>query len=126
MMRVTWPAGQSKRVRVTRRLAPGMNLTILPGPRTRIRQTELMDIWIMLIEDRHGGPEVLPFSSEARACAEARARAGHDGITQEEMTAGMVTAGWVLRLPVSEEGDRITVIRRTMDAGRPVFGRGAS
>jgi len=82
------------------------------------------DVWIMLIEDRHGDPEVLPFSSEDLAIRTARARAGHDGITQEEMTAAMVAAGWVLRLPVSEEGDRITVIRRAVDTGRPVSGSG--
>jgi len=27
----------------------------------------------------------------------------------------MRAAGWVLRLPISEEGDRITVVRRTVD-----------
>lgn len=84
----------------------------------------MADVWIVLIEDRHGDPEVLPFSDEGRAMRVARDKAGHDGITQEEMTAAMRAAGWVLRLPISEEGDRITVIRRAMDAGRPVFGRG--
>ena len=82
----------------------------------------MADAWIVLVEDRHGGPEVLPFSDEDRAMRAARDRAGHDGITQEEMTADMIAAGWVLRLPISEEGDRITVIRRAINAGRPVFG----
>jgi|HubBroStandDraft_4_1064222.scaffolds.fasta_scaffold2073532_2 hypothetical protein len=76
------------------------------------------DVWIVLIEDRHGDPEVLPFSDEGRAMELARDKAGHDGITQEEMTAEMLRAGWVLRLPVSEEGDRITVIKRAVDGGR--------
>jgi hypothetical protein len=75
------------------------------------------DVWIVLVEDRHGGPDVLPFSSEEAATGYARIRAGHDGITQEEMTDTMRAAGWVLYLPISEEGDRITVVKRTMDGG---------
>ncbi len=73
-----------------------------------------MDIWIVLIEDRHGGPDVFPFSSEQQAVDAARARAGHDGVTREELTSAMRADGWVLYLPISEEGDRITVIKRTM------------
>lgn len=76
------------------------------------------DIWIVLIEDRHADVEALPFSSEATAIDTARARAGHDGVTREEMTNAMRQDGWVLNLPISEEGDRIRVIKRTMDRGR--------
>ena len=75
-----------------------------------------MDIWIVLIEDRHGGPDVLPFSDEERAIEVARARAGRDGVTHEGLTAAMRADGWVLYLPISEEGDRIRVVKRTMDA----------
>lgn len=74
-----------------------------------------MDVWIVLIEDRHTYPEMLPFSTEERAVEVARARAGHDGVTREELTPAMRAVGLVLYLPISEEGDRIRVVKRVMD-----------
>ena len=34
----------------------------------------MADIWIVLIEDRHSGPDVLPFSNEEAATRHARAQ----------------------------------------------------
>lgn len=73
------------------------------------------EVFIVLVEDRHGGPDVHPFTTEQAAAEWARGRAGHDGIDGAELTGAMRAAGWVLHLPVSEEGDRITVFRRTLD-----------
>lgn len=75
-----------------------------------------MQIWIMLIEDRHADTDAIPFGSEQAAIAAARARAGHDGVGGREMTDDMREDGWVLNCPISEEGDRIRVIQRTMSA----------
>jgi len=72
------------------------------------------EVWIMLVQDRHGGPDVIPYADGDTALTEARNRAGHDGVTPEEMTDRMRADGWALSLPISEEGDWIRVIRRTI------------
>ena len=57
-----------------------------------------MDIWVVLVEDRHSDVEALPFSTEAAAFAEARDRVPDDAV-EEPLTPGMVKGGWVLYLP---------------------------
>lgn len=84
----------------------------------------MTDIWIVLTEDRHADTDALPFSSEERAVAHARAKAEenaghHDAVEwNTALTPGMTRDGWVLYLPYGPEGDSIRVIRRTVD-GKP-------
>jgi hypothetical protein len=77
------------------------------------------DIWIVLVEDRHGGPDVLPFSSEEGAIGHALTLgAQSDGAQPAQLTAGMRRDGWVLYIPYGAEGDKIRVVKRTMDSAR--------
>jgi hypothetical protein len=71
------------------------------------------NIWIVLIEDRHGDVEALPFSSEERAIAAAWAAAPDDA-ESEPLTDGMRKDGWVFCLPYGSEGDCVRVVRRTV------------
>ena len=75
-----------------------------------------MDTWIVLIEDRHVDVDALPFSAEGAALARARASAP---VYAEEvpLTDGMRADGWVLCLRYGTEGDRIRVVKRTLDGG---------
>lgn len=88
------------------------------------------DTWIVLIEDRHADVEALPFSTEERAVDAARKHAGDmslpDGVGpdevehvpgEKELTPRMREDGWVLELVYSIEGDRVRVVRRTVDGG---------
>lgn len=88
----------------------------------------MTDIWIVLDEDRHSDVDAVPFSTEAAAFAYARDQAGDmalpDGVTadevehvpgEQELTPGMREDGWVLLLVYSIEGDRVRVVKRTMD-----------
>lgn len=72
-----------------------------------------MDVWIVLIEDRHSDVEALPFSSEAEAFDTARASVPDDA-AEAQLTTGMRRDGWVLFLPYGSEGDRVRVVKRTM------------
>jgi len=80
-----------------------------------------MDIWIVLVEDRHADVDALPFSSEERAIGEARAQVEGNARHPESIKwdAQMTTAarrdGWVFYVPYSEEGDHVRVVKRTMD-----------
>lgn len=75
-----------------------------------------MDVWIVLIEDRHSDVEALPFSSEERAVEYARVMGERsDGAQSAELTPGMRQDGWVLYVPYGTEGDDIRVVKRTMD-----------
>jgi hypothetical protein len=87
-----------------------------------------MDTWIVLIEDRHDDVDALPFSTEEAAIEAARGQAGDmslpEGVTpdqvehvpgEQELTPAMRADGWVLCLVYSIEGDRVRVIKRTMD-----------
>ena len=75
-----------------------------------------MDVWIVLIEDRHSDVEALPFSSEERAVEYARVMGERsDGAQPAELTPGMRQDGWVLYVPYGTEGDDIRVVKRTMD-----------
>lgn len=77
------------------------------------------DIWIVIIEDRHADVEARPFGSEERAVKFARVMGERsDGATPEPLTPGMREAGWVLCVPYGTEGDRIRVVKRTMDGAR--------
>lgn len=82
-----------------------------------------MDVWIVLIEDRHSDGEALPFSTEAAAVAAARkvaARYARDPGEVEDvvLNQAMLNDGWVLYLSYGPEGDCVRVIRRTMDGGQ--------
>jgi hypothetical protein len=72
-----------------------------------------MDIWIVLIEDRHSDVEALPFSSEEAAVAKARDSVPDDAV-EEEPNSAMRADGWVLYLPYGLEGDCVRVVKRTM------------
>jgi hypothetical protein len=80
-----------------------------------------MDVWIVLIEDRHADVEPLPFSTEeaaiqaARAAVRENARHPEDIDWDAELTPGMRADGWVLYVPYSTESDFVRVVKRTMD-----------
>ena len=73
-----------------------------------------MEVWIVLIEDRHSDVEALPFSSEELAVTAARSAAPDDAL-DAVLTTGMRRDGWVLYIPYGPEGDCIRVVKRTMD-----------
>jgi len=75
-----------------------------------------MDIWIVLIEDRHADVEALPFSSEERAIVVARDNAPDDA-EPEPLNDAMRKDGWVFCLPYGSEGDCVRVVKRTLDGG---------
>ena len=74
-----------------------------------------MEIWIVLVEDRHSGVEARPFSSEERAAAYARSQVD-DGDLPDELNDAMRKDGWVLYIPYGTEGDFVRVVKRTVDA----------
>jgi hypothetical protein len=73
-----------------------------------------MDIWIVLIEDRHADVEALPFSTEAAAMYAARKNAPDDA-EHEPLNDAMLKDGWVFYLPYGTEGDCVRVVKRAMD-----------
>ena len=77
-----------------------------------------MDVWIVLIEDRHADVEALPYSTEAAAFAAAR-EAAPDDAQDGTLSDGMRRDGWVLYLPYGPEGDSVRVVKRSMDGPLP-------
>lgn len=81
----------------------------------------MADIWIAVIEDRHGDPDCRPFSSEAGAVEAARAEMSRmvvhpEGILWDaEITPGMQEDGWVFLAEYAYERDRVRVVRRQLD-----------
>lgn len=81
-----------------------------------------MDIWIVLVEDRHANVDALPYSSEAEAFSAARNEAesaarSHDNVEWDtELNEAMRRDGWVLYLPYGPEGDCVRVLKRTLNA----------
>lgn len=75
-----------------------------------------MDIWIMLIEDRHSDVEAKPFSNEAEAIAIASQNVPY-GTEPGTLSEAMREDGWVLWLPYGGEGDCVRVVKRTIDEG---------
>ena len=73
-----------------------------------------MDVWIVLVEDRHTDVDAVPFSTEERAVEYARKQAPDDA-TSGPLNDAMRRDGWVFYLPYGSEGDCIRVIKRTMD-----------
>ena len=80
-----------------------------------------MDVWIVLVEDRHTDVEPLPFSSEERAIdvareqVEANARHPESIEWDAQMTTAARADGWVFYIPYSTEGDCVRVVKRTLD-----------
>ena len=79
-----------------------------------------MDIWIVLIEDRHTDVDPRPFTSEEQAIGFAREQAAANArhpehIRDEELTPGAIEDGWVLDIGYSVESDHVRVVKRTMD-----------
>ncbi len=73
-----------------------------------------MDIWIVIIEDRHSAVDAVPFSSEERAAGYAMTQVD-DTDSPAELNDAMRRDGWVLYVPYGTEGDRVRVIKRTLD-----------
>ena len=73
-----------------------------------------MDIWIVLIEDRHSDVDARPFSSEEQAAEYARSQVD-DTDLPDELNDAMRKDGWVLYIPYGAEGDCVRVVKRTMD-----------
>lgn len=76
-----------------------------------------MDVWIVLVEDRHADVEAFPFSSEEMAFTYARDEVPDDARDGEELNDAMRRSGWALYLPYGSEGDHVRVVKRTMDSG---------
>lgn len=74
-----------------------------------------MEIWIVLVEDRHSDVDAVPFSSEERAAGYARSQVDA-GDLPAELNDAMRRDGWVLYIPYGTEGDYVRVVRRTVDA----------
>lgn len=72
-----------------------------------------MDIWIVLIEDRHSDTDARPFSSEERAAEYAMSQVDSTD-TPAELNDAMRRDGWVLYIPYGTEGDCVRVVKRTM------------
>ncbi len=73
-----------------------------------------MDIWIVLVQDRHSDVDARPFSSEERAIEYARSQADDDDVA-EPLNQAMLGDGWVFYLPYGTEGDCVRVVKRTLD-----------
>jgi hypothetical protein len=73
-----------------------------------------VEIWIVLVEDRHSDVDAVPFSSEERAAGYARSQVD-DRDLPAELNDAMRKDGWVLCIPYGTEGDCVRVVKRTMD-----------
>ncbi len=73
-----------------------------------------MDIWIVLVQDRHSDVDARPFSSEERAIEYARSQVD-DTDLPDDLNDAMRADGWVLYVPYGTEGDCVRVVKRTMD-----------
>lgn len=73
-----------------------------------------MEVWIVLVEDRHSDVDARPFSSEGRAAEYARSQVD-DTDLPDELNDAMRRDGWVLYIPYGTEGDHVRVVKRTMD-----------
>ncbi|HEV2175228.1 MAG TPA: hypothetical protein VGR71_16765 [Nitrospira sp.] len=75
-----------------------------------------LQVFIVVIKTRHAEVEVLPFSDKTGAllCANTYL----SGITDpdwSELTAEMLSDGWVFHVSHGEEGEYVRVVRRTLD-----------
>jgi len=84
---------------------------------TRWVQAQMAGIWIVLVEDRHGDVEALPFSSEDQAVAKARASVP-ESAEEGQLTTAARADGRVLLLTYGTEGDCVRVVKRTLDLRR--------
>lgn len=73
-----------------------------------------MELWIVLVKDRHSSVDARPYSDRETAGADARDRAG-DAAEEPALTERQVQDGTVLWLGYGTEGDCVSVIRREMD-----------
>lgn len=77
-----------------------------------------MDIYLLIIEDRHVDVEVHPFVSEywARiAAAKYLAECGNPEDWDEELTPLMQADGWIYTCTYSVEGDSLRIQKRKLD-----------
>jgi hypothetical protein len=74
----------------------------------------MADVWIVLIEDRHSDVDARPFSSEEAAIAVARSLVP-DSAEEEPLNDAERQDGWLLLLIYGTEGDRVRVIRRSLE-----------
>lgn len=77
-----------------------------------------MNIFIVIIEDRHADVEAVPFISKDAAIAHAqnvaKERARRPVDFQEGLTDRMVKAGWLYYGTFSVEGDGVWVVEREL------------
>jgi hypothetical protein len=79
-----------------------------------------MDIWIVIIADRHFDIDAKPFTREEDAIAAAREAAAGiasrpGDVVDEPLGIDARDDGWVLYLPIGHEGDHVIVVKRQMD-----------
>lgn len=75
-----------------------------------------MEVFIVLVEDRHADVDALPFSTWGRAAGCARDKAGEEAV-ESGLTERSRQAGVVLLLEYGTEGDCVSVVRRVVDEG---------
>ena len=71
------------------------------------------EVFIVVIQDRHGEVEIHPFSDAQMAVDLAWANVPV-GTEAARMNEAMVEDGWMLYLPYGTEGDFVRVIRRKL------------
>jgi len=78
-----------------------------------------MDVFIVIIEDRHFDTQVLIFSGEVAAVEHAKAVVEECGLypedISEELTDLMTESGWLYHATYSCESDSVRVERKTVD-----------
>lgn len=76
-----------------------------------------MEIFVVILEDRHTDTDAEVFSDSTKAIAYARKQANEyadDGV-DETLTDAMRQAGWIHHGCYSCEGDHVRVMRKTLD-----------
>ena len=75
-----------------------------------------MDIYIVILEDRHIDVEVTPFATAAEAIEEAKSQAHEAGRFAEDYRENpeLCTGNWVFAATYSCEGDSVRVVRKAL------------
>jgi|HubBroStandDraft_2_1064218.scaffolds.fasta_scaffold443042_4 hypothetical protein len=80
-----------------------------------------MDVFVVLVRDRHADPEPYVFTDEAlaikRANKEVAEGARHPEMIEDTLTDCMRRAGWIYNVNYSCEGDVVRVQRKTLNEG---------
>jgi hypothetical protein len=78
---------------------------------------ETGEVWIVIDNNRHGGTDAIPFSSQPAAVVHAYSLAPGDALP-EPLNDDMMRDGWAFYLPYGTEGEDVHVLLRTVDHPR--------